>query len=240
MTYKTLGIIIKRTNLGEADRIITLFSENSGKLKAIAKGIRKIKSRLSGNVELFCLTNFTIAEGRNLDIITGAQIEKCYFNIRNDLKLTQRAYYFAELIDKLTEINDPHPEIFSILDKVLENLNNIDSDLLIPYFEWNIVTEIGYFPELQNCLNCGRKISENEKIYFNVSRGGIVCKNCEKSDMIITSDTIKLLRLFLKHNILSLQKIKLDLKTKNEIKKITRIYLNSKSEKEFKTQRFLK
>lgn len=239
MIYKTRAIIIKRTNFNEADRIVTIFSEKLGKLKVIAKGIRKVNSKLSGNLELFCLTNFNIAEGRNLDIVTGALIEKCYINLRNNLKSTQNAYYFGETIDKITEENDPHLKIFELLDSVLENLNNIETNILIPYFEWNIASEIGYHPELNNCINCRKKIKENEKIYFNISRGGIICSKCRKSDMIISSDAIKILRLFLRHNIKSLQNLKLDNKIITEIKKITRIYLNTKSEKEIKSQRYI-
>lgn len=240
MIYKTRGIIIRRTNFGEADRIITLLSADRGKIKAIAKGIRKINSRLSGNLELFCLTNFNIAEGKNLDVVTGALIEKCYINLRNNLAATRKAEYFAEIINKTTEENDPHPEIFELFDQCLENLNTTNSDILIPYFEWNLIADIGYFPELKKCISCRKKINENEKIYFNISHGGIICENCQKGDINVLRDTIKILRLFLERKISLLNIANLDEKVIKEIKKITRLYLTSKSEKDFKAQRFVK
>ncbi|MFA6492884.1 MAG: DNA repair protein RecO, partial [Patescibacteria group bacterium] len=97
MNYKTRGIILKRTNLNEADRILTIFTENNGRIKAVAKGIRKTLSKLAGHLELFCLTDFVIAEGRNLDTITAAETQKCFINLRGDLESTNVAYYLAEI-----------------------------------------------------------------------------------------------------------------------------------------------
>lgn len=239
-TYKVTGIIIKRMNLGEADRILTIVTKEKGKIKIVAKGVRRTLSKLAGNLELFCLSNLVIAEGRNLDIVTAAEIKKCFINLRGNLELTQAAFYFAEMIEQLSEENEPHEETFNLLDDVLENLNTIQSEILIPYFEWNLLTELGYYPELSNCLECHQKVSEKEKIYFSVSRGGIVCLNCQKDDIIVSASTVKLLRLFLKHQILALTKIQLDQKVLREVKKITRLYLNQTSDKEFRSQRFLK
>lgn len=240
MIYKTNGIILKRTNLGEADRILTILTSDHGKIKVIAKGVRKIKSKLSGSLELFCLSSLQIVEGRNLDIVTSAEIEKCFFALRNDLSATQHAFYFAELIEKMSEENEPHPEVYHLLDQVLENLNTVQSDILVPYFEWNFLTELGYHPELYKCLGCQKKVGSQEKIYFNVAQGGIVCENCHSHDIIISASVVKLLRLFLSHKIKALSKISLSDNDLLEVKKIARVYLNQTSEKEFKSQRFLK
>lgn len=240
MIYKTNGIIIRRTNLNEADRIVTIFSKDYGKIRIIAKGVRKINSKIAGNLEPFCLSSLNIAEGKNLDVVTSALIEKCYFNIRNDLKATGFVQYFGELIDKLTEDNDPHPEIYFLLDEVLDNLNSINSELLIPYFEWNLLSALGYSPELHRCVHCRKNIIESEKIYFNFDRGGLICKACNKGDLAISANAIKMLRLLLKHQINILSKIELDRKTFTEIKETTRKYLTHISDKEFKSQRFIK
>jgi len=144
------------------------------------------------------------------------------------------------MIEQLSEENEPHEETFNLLDNVLENLNTIQSDILIPYFEWNLLTELGYYPELSSCLECHQKVSEKETIYFSVSRGGIICLNCQKGDLEISASSVKLLRLFLKHQILALTKIQLNEKVLREVKKITRLYLNQTSDKEFRSQRFLK
>ena len=215
-SFKTKGIIIKRSNYSEADRILTIFTENLGKIRVNAKGVRKIKSRLAGSLELFCLTSFVIIEGRNLDIVTGAVIEKCFFDLRNNYPKTQKAFYLGELTDKLTEENDPHKEIF------------------------NLLAAFGYLPEITNCIECRKEILESEKNYFNYDRGGLVCDECKKGETEITSAAIKLLRLFLKHHLSSIKKVKLKPQILKEVEKQTRNYLNQISDKEFKTQRFLK
>ena len=238
--YKTRGIIINRTNFGEADRIVTILTYEHGKIKTIAKGVRKVKSHFGGNLEPFCLSLLNIAEGRNLDVITSAEIEKSFLNLRKKVNATKEAYYYSELIDKLTESNDPHPEIFNLLSSVLDNLNGIKSDILIPYFEWNLLSHLGYHPELYHCVNCRKKLKEDEKIYFNFTMGGIICQNCAKNDLELTTQVIKLLRLFLKHQILALTKIKIDTNSLTEVKHIARLYLYDKSDKSFKSQRFLK
>lgn len=111
---------------------------------------------------------------------------------------------------------------------------------MVPYFELNLLSELGYKPELEKCVVCRKKINEDEKIYFNFSHAGIICDDCQKNDIIVTSDTIKLMRLFLNHSIVSLQKIELQDKIIKKTEKIIRIYLTNISDKDFKSQKFLK
>src|SRR3990167_10603284 len=195
-TYKTKGFIIKRYNFAEADRLVTIFTEEHGIVRAIAKGVRRPLSKLAGNIELFCLTDFLIAEGRNLDIVSGAEIIKCYFKMRNGLETTSKSFYFSEIIEKMLAENDPHPRIFALLENVLENLNEKNSKLLIGFFEINFLSDIGYLPELYKCVKCDKKLQEKEN-FFSFSDGGIVCTNCKTGDQTISNQAIKTLRLFL-------------------------------------------
>ena len=238
-TYKTKGIILKRTNLGEADKILTIYTKDFGKIKVIAKGIRKIKSKLAGNLELFCLDDLVIAEGKNLDIVCGALTEKCFFDLRNNLKATHTAYYLADVIDKLSDEEEPHEEVYDLLDNLLEEINGENSQILLPFFELKFLKELGYKPELFHCVSCKEKIS-NGKNYFDFDEGGLVCEKCAKSQMPISEKAVKLLRLFLEHNISYIKKIKLDKKTSKEVGKITQNYLKYNSGEEFKSERFVK
>ena len=122
MIYKTPGIILRRKNLAEADRILTIFTQKRGKVKAVAKGVRWLKSHLAGHLELFCLSDLILAEGKNLDTIIGAELIKSYPKLRADLARTNQAYYLAEITDKLTVEADPHSEIFQLLKKGLDIL----------------------------------------------------------------------------------------------------------------------
>jgi len=237
--YKTKGIIFKRTNLGEADRILTIYTKDFGKIKVIAKGIRKIKSKLAGNLELFCLDDLVIAEGRNLDIVCGAVTEKCFFGLRNDLKATHTAYYLSDVIDKLSDEEEPHKEIFELLDEMLSEVNGENAEILLPFFEIKFLSEMGYQPEVYHCTNCKEKI-QNGKNFFDFDEGGLVCESCRKSQLSISEKAVKLLRLFLEHDISYIKKIKLDRKIYKEVEKITKNYLKYNSGKEFKSERFVR
>lgn len=239
MQYKLTGIIIKRSNLGEADRVLTVLTNNHGKIKVIAKGVRKTLSKLAGHLELFCLTDFVIAEGRTFDIITAAQTKKCYLNLRGNLSSTRMAYYLAEIIDNFTAENENHPEIFNLLENVLDHVEKNLDKLLLAYFEINILLEAGYKPELYNCLKCRNKIRSGVN-YFNIEEGGLMCSMCQNSGFEISNDAIKLLRLFLQHKISTIQKVKTNHKLTREVEKVTSTYINNISHKEFKSKKYLK
>jgi DNA repair protein RecO (recombination protein O) len=235
--YKTKGIILKRSNFGEADRILTIYTDNHGKIKAIGKGIRKQNSRLGGHLEPFCLADFVIAEGRNLDIVTEAEIIECFFDLRNNLKSTHISYYLAEAIDKLTAEHEKHKEVFDLLLEVLENLSFVNEDLLLSYFELNLLSEIGFHPVLKNCLQCHRPLGKIN--YFNLTEGGLVCNNCPENGIKISTDAIKLLRLLLEKNLQSFKKIRIPTSIQEEVRNVTQKYLDYISGQKFNSRRFL-
>jgi len=237
MTYKTLGIILKRTNFSEADRIISIFTRDRGKIRVLAKGVRRTLSKLAGHLEPFCLTQFVIAEGRNLDIITAAEVKKCHFELRSNLEATRNAYYLAEITEKMTPENEKHPEIFDLLDETLENLNTHPADLLSSYFEFKILSHIGLAPELFDCILCDEKLLPVEN-YFNFTHGGVSCSSCG-GDRSISPEAVKILRLFLEIDLAQIDKINVSTQILNEIKSITDEYIRYNHTQEFKSKRFL-
>lgn len=236
-TYKTKGIIIKRSHFGEADRILTIFSDKMGKIRAIGKGIRKQNSRLGGHLELFCLGNLVIAEGRNLDIVTEAEIIECFFDIRNNLKSTHISYYLAEAIDKMTAEYEKHEEVFNLLLEVLNSVGKINDDLLIAFFELKLLSYLGFKPELNYCLKCHRKLDEIN--YFDSAEGGLICQNCSHHGLQISPNAIKLFRLFIRDHLDGLKKIKIATSIQKEARTITQNYLDYISGQEFKSRRFI-
>ncbi len=238
MIYKTKGIVIKRTNLGEADRILTIFTENRGKIKVVAKGVRKTLSKLGGHLEPFCLVNLCLAEGRNLDVVTGVEMMKCFFRLRGNLTSTNTACYIGEVVEKMTAENEVHPEIFELLLEVVEHLNKGQEKLLLAYFEINFLSESGFRPELYKCLVCGQKLTSKNN-HFSFSAAGVVCEKCANSDIEISDKAIKVLRLFLRHKISVISKINAHKKLASEIEKISGLYLEHIAQKEFKSKRFL-
>ncbi len=145
-SYKTEGIIIKRLNLGEADRILTVFTKFYGKLSCIAKGVRKPTSRKSGHIELFDRTTLFLAKGKNLDIVTQAEVVERFANVRNKLKATKAAYHTIELIDLLIPEGQENEKIYKTLIDLLRTINKQRKATVaqIANYEAEILKELGF------------------------------------------------------------------------------------------------
>ena len=144
-SYKAEAIVLKRTNLGEADRLVTVFSKHRGKLTLLAKGIRRLTSRKKGHLELFCRVKLQVANGKNLDIITEAETINNFSNLRRSLNRVRIAYLLLELVDKLTAENQEHEEVYVLLCDFLSQLNgDAASNSLIVDFEARLLTFLGF------------------------------------------------------------------------------------------------
>lgn len=143
--YKTLGIILKRHDFGEADRILTIFTKRLGKINVIAKGVRKITSRKGGNVELFNLCSLFLAEGRNLDILSEVEVVEPFRNIREDLETVGKAYQVAEVVDQLTAERVESTKVFDLITEILKHLSKKRGTQLLMGFEVKLLNELGFW-----------------------------------------------------------------------------------------------
>ncbi|MBU3957142.1 DNA repair protein RecO, partial [Patescibacteria group bacterium] len=143
-TYKTEGIILKRINYGEADRILTIYTKHYGKIRALAKGVRRITSRRGGNVELFNQAVLFLNKGKNLDLLTEAQVVNSFKSWRRDLKKVTVAYYFCELVDKLTPEEQPNQAVFQLLSRYLGKIGTAILPELTRSFEEALLRELGF------------------------------------------------------------------------------------------------
>ena len=145
--YRTEGVILKRTNFGEADKLLTFFSKHVGKTKLLAKGVRKTKSRKGGNLELFNWVKIYVAKGRNLDLITEVELINPFKKWRKNLGRVAVAYHFCELVDKLTAEGAKNREVFEFLVSSLEKLGTEkDLEQLRSNFEVKLLEELGFWP----------------------------------------------------------------------------------------------
>lgn len=148
-TYKTEGIVLKRINFGEADRILTIFTKHFGKIKVLAKGIRKPTSRKSPSLELFNWVKVLIAKGKNLDLISESETVRAFRSWRKDLKKVGLAYHFCELVERLTAENVKSRRIFNLLAGSLLGLEKASETGLnqaARNFEQKILEETGFWP----------------------------------------------------------------------------------------------
>jgi len=176
--YRTEAVILRRHDLGEADKLLTIYTPAFGKMRVLAKGVRKPTSRKAGHVELFTHSRLLIAKGKSLDIVTQAETINAFLPIRVQLALTSYAYYLAELVDRFTEEGEENRRLFDLLVSALSRLGDTkDKDLLLHYFELRLLDYVGYRPQLQQCVRCAQPLAAGTTL-FNLEEGGAVCLDC--------------------------------------------------------------
>lgn len=195
--YRVQAVVLKRMDYGEADRILTLYTQQQGKVRAIAKGSRRTTSRSGGHLELFALVDLQLARGRELDVVSQAETAESFRRVREDLELTSHAYYLAELVDLLTEDRMENSAVFAaLLDSLAALEAGADVRLVVVAFQLRLLDALGYRPELTECVSC-RTAIEPGRNAFSSRLGGVLCPACaprEPSASRIDSDVLKLLR----------------------------------------------
>lgn len=161
-SYKTEGIIIKRVNYGEADRVLTIFTKHYGKILAIAKGVRKITSRRGGNLELFNYVTLFLSEGRGFDIITEVEVKESFNNLRKNLKKVGVLYYLCELINSLCPERQENQQVFKLLYEALKGLEIKETggmrEIKVRGFAINLLKELGYLDKNKDYSNKNIKV----------------------------------------------------------------------------------
>ena len=240
-TFKCHGLIIKKNNIGESDRILTIFTDKFGKVRAKAKGVRKTLSRLAGHLDLFCLTNLVLAEGKTLDVIIEAQTIECFPILGQDLKKTAAVFYLAELVDKTIGEHEPNLKIFHLLLKVLQKILLKNDEIYLRYFEINLLKYLGFRPHFGRCMHCQEKLKPTRN-FFSPKEGGVLDIDCRQEDptaIEISVSAIKLLRLMLQEDLDKFSKIKASMEVKKEMKRILSLFLNYTLEKKLSSAGFL-
>lgn len=174
-TYRTPAIILKRRDIGEADRLVTLLTPFHGKVDAVAKGARRPGSTRAGHVELFTRADVLIAKGRDLDILTQAELVQPYLGLHENLTRGAYANYVVELMDRFTYSGDVDYEpLFKLLDTTLARLCD-DEDLrrVVRYYELHLLDHVGFRPELQECVITREPILPMDQ-FFSFYEGGVV------------------------------------------------------------------
>jgi DNA repair protein RecO (recombination protein O) len=185
--------VLGRHNLGEADRIVTFFTTDRGKLRAVARGVRKIGSRQAGHIEPFSRVDLMLAEGRNLDIVTSARLQAYPVALTSDFERVGQAYLVAHMVDRLTDDGAAAPGIYRLLDYTLSRLEAQGASAVLElFFKLRLLGQLGYRPQLEVCGNCGRQLEEG---YISPEYGGLVCASCRlAADPELTAQQLGLWR----------------------------------------------
>jgi len=198
-TFRATAVVLRHVEYGEADRILTLFTLERGKIQAIAKGVRKIRSRKAGHLEPFTRVSLFLAKGRNLAVVTQAEALESYQGIRADLQRTALAAYVIELLDRFTQEEGENRQLFHLLVDTLNRLNqDPQPETIIRYYEVQLLDLLGFRPELTHCAVCRRAIIPEDQ-FFSARLGGALCPRCSGSDQAawrISMPALKYLRYF--------------------------------------------
>lgn len=193
--YPAEGVVLRRRDLGEADRILTLFTDRHGKLSVVAKGVRRTQSRLAGHLEPFARTNLLLAKGRNLDIVTQAMLIEPFVSLHQNELLIAYAGYFADLLDAFSgEAQENRPAYELLITSLARIDSGCDPFVTSTFFEYGLLSLMGFRPEFYKCINCGVELSPVEN-GFSLA-GGVVCQNCIAFDPRTTSLSVNALKFF--------------------------------------------
>jgi DNA repair protein RecO (recombination protein O) len=173
--YRVSAIVLKRRDMGEADRLLTVLTHDRGKLTLLAKGVRRPASRKAGHIEPFTLVDLLVARGRSFHLVTQAETIEAHRRLREDLWLSAWAYYIAELADAFIQDEDPHDLAFDLLRDTLDRLSlGADPALAARYYELHLLGLAGYQPQLFRCVECSALL-EPQLNFFSLARGGALC-----------------------------------------------------------------
>lgn len=196
-SFRTGAIILKRRDFGEADRLVTLLTRDFGKRDVIAKGARKPTGHRTGHVELYTRADVLINRGRDLDILTQVEMKEAYLPLRENLERGAYASYVVELLDRFTFEGEEYlTGIFDLLDATLARLSHDDPRLAVRYFELHLLDEVGFRPELEECIITREDILPEDQ-FFSFEGGGVVSNHGSSNATNLAGlplNTLKVLR----------------------------------------------
>jgi DNA repair protein RecO (recombination protein O) len=240
--YQTEAVIIRKVKLGEADRILTLYTLDRGKMEAVAKGVRRPKSKMAGHLELLTHSLVRLARGRNLDTIIGSQTIESYMTLKNDLVLTSYAIYAIELVNQFTAQHIENQALFHLLLDTLQRISQANNiELTMRYFELHLLELVGYRPQLSECVTCRIQLKPVINAFCSGS-GGILCPDCQyghQSSFPISVDAIKVLRLLQRYEFGVVERLKISAELSQELRVVLASYIRYLLEKEIKSVAFL-
>lgn len=239
--YKTEGIVLRTRNLGEADKICVIYSREEGKFSAVARGARRPKSRLLSVSQPFTHARYLVYRGRSLDTMRQGEIIDSFRNVREDLTRMTIASYAAELVDVAVDERQPSALLFETIRSawtLFGESGGPENALL--WFELKLLDLLGYRPELDGCVSCGKRSAES--LLFSPREGGILCSGCKERDGTarrISPRCIAQMRHLLNAPARGIQVLRLSADDYNTIRAVLNSYFDYYFERPLKSRSFL-
>jgi DNA repair protein RecO (recombination protein O) len=241
MITKVEGIVIRSTDYGEGNKILTIYSQELGKIGVMAKGAKKTKSRLSAVSQLFIQGYFVLYHGSGLGTLTHGELIKSYRGIHLDIIKTAWSAYIVELVDKLCEEREPNPVLFRLLETALTMIEmEKDPEIVTRVFEMQLLQMVGIRPEVRWCAHCNR--TDFPLLAFSLREGGLICQGCLPKDpeaSILSPGSIRLLRIFATMDLNKLGKVEVKEETRKQIRQVMKSFIDLYAGIQLKSRNFL-
>jgi DNA repair protein RecO (recombination protein O) len=240
--YQTEAIIIKKTKLGEADSILTLYTPQLGKIQGFAKSLRKTRSKMAGHLELLTHSLVSLARGRNIDTITGAQTINSFLHIKSDLELASYALYATELVNQFAAEDVEDYPVFQLLLETMHRLSQGgDNELVLRYFELHLLDKVGYRPQLEQCVSCHSPLKDITNL-FCPGAGGMLCPACSQSHPMsypLSAEAQKVLRSLQNSDYDTASQLEINPELAHQLEMVMRNYIRYLLEREVKSVAWL-
>jgi DNA repair protein RecO (recombination protein O) len=179
---RSLSLVVRSVEVFETSKVLTFFTRDLGKVAALAKGARRLKSPFQAALDLLSVCDIVVLHKASeaLDLVTEAALTERFESLRRDLAALYAGYYIAELLAELTDLHDPHPRLF---DAAIVTLRHLGDPVLRPRrllrFELACLRELGHMPALEACVHCGDLVdATGDAVAFGLATGGVLCPRC--------------------------------------------------------------
>lgn len=242
-TLRVESVVLRHADWGEADRLLVLYTREQGKLRAVAKGVRRVHSRKAGHLEPFTRVVLMLARGRELWIVTQADTVEAYLPLREDLERIGLASYVVELLDRFTYEEGANRPLYQLLVETLTRLcEQEDPFLAVRYYEIRLLDLLGFRPELINCVNCGELIQPQNQ-YFSALLGGALCPRCgpqEPTSRPVSVAALKYLRHLQRSSFSEAGRAQISAAVRLEMENLLQYYLTYLLERALNSPAFLR
>lgn len=206
--YRDVGIVLRTYKLGEADRIVVILTQEHGKVRAIAKGVRKTRSKFGGRLEPLSCVSIQLHRGKDLDVVSQVETVDANSTVFGDLDSMTEAFAILEAVDQLVPDREPVPQIYKMLFGARRTLLTRPSPIVVPAFLWKLLSAEGLRPQLDACASCeeslrsGREGESKSTYTFDLGLGGVLCRSCgSMSGSAISGEALELMRRILGGNL---------------------------------------
>lgn len=191
--YRDTAVVLRTYKLGEADRIVVLLTEEHGKIRAVAKGVRKTTSKFGARLEPMSHVRLLLSQGRELDIVSQAESVETLAPMLQDLDHLTAGIAVLEAADQMALDREPVPHLYRMVVGALRTIGERSGPLVVPAFYWKLLAAEGVRPELDMCVRCGEDLPI---VAFDMEHGGVLCRNC-RTGAPLSEEALALMRMIL-------------------------------------------